>query len=156
MGSEMCIRDRPLAGALLSVFGWTFFTAAFARFLAALLPERPMLLRTILVLTCLFLALFPLIHWAIAVTIDRDPLDEQRRHGPVTLALSPVMAILSSLDLRAGRREFPLYAGSAQIPVTAGFLAFSLGAGAIFLKLGTRTRAKLKKELEAEPETKRS
>jgi ABC-type transport system involved in multi-copper enzyme maturation permease subunit len=143
----------PLAAALLMVFSWTFFTATFARFLGALLPERPMLLRTILVLTCLFLALFPLIHWAIAEAIDRDPFDEAHKHGPFTLALSPVMAILSSLDLRAGRREFPLYAGSARIPVAAAFAVFSLAAGAVFLKLGTRARAKLRKELEAPPET---
>jgi ABC-type transport system involved in multi-copper enzyme maturation permease subunit len=143
----------PLATALIMVACWTFFTATFARFLAALLPERPMLLRTILVLTCLFLALFPLIHWAIAEAIDRDPLDAERRHGPVTLALSPVMAILSSLDLRAGRRDFPVYAGSARIPVAAGFAFFSLAAGALFLKLGNRARAKLKKEMEAEPGT---
>ena len=113
-----------------------------------------MLLRSILVLTCLFLALFPLIHWAIAEAIDRDPLDEQHRLGPVTLALSPVMAILSSLDLRAGRREFPLYAGSTGIPVAAAFAAFSLASGAIFLQLGSRARAKLKRELEGEPGTK--
>jgi hypothetical protein len=144
----------PLACALLMVHCWTFFTATFARFLAALLPERPMLLRTILVLTCLFLALFPLIHWAIAEAIDRDPLDQERRHGPVTLAFSPVMAILSSLDLRAGRREFPLFAGSARIPVAAAFAIFSLLGGLVFLKLGSRARAKLQKEMEGEPGTK--
>lgn len=143
----------PLAAALLMVLCWTWFTSMFARFLAALLPERPMLLRTILVLTCLFLALFPLVHWAIAEAIDRDPLDLERKHGPLTLAVSPVMAILSSLDLRAGRREFPLYAGP--IPVAPGFAVFSLALGTIFLSLGNRARAKLKKELEGEPETKR-
>ena len=143
----------PLAAALLMVFCWTFFTSTFARFLSALMPERPMLLRTILVLTCLFLALFPLVHWAIAEAIDRDPMDEERKHGPVTLALSPVMAILSSLDLRAGRREFPLYAGPAKIPVAAAFAVFSLAAGAVFLKLGNRARAKLQKEMSSEPGT---
>jgi hypothetical protein len=104
------------------------------------------------VLSCLFLALFPLVHWAIAEAIDRDPLDIERKHGPVTLALSPVMAILSSLDLRAGRREFPLYAGP--IPVAPGFAAFSIALGSLFLHLGSRVRAKLRKELEAEPGTK--
>ena len=130
-----------------------FSTSMFARYLSAILPERPMLLRTILVLTCLFLALFPLVHWAIAEAIDRNVLDEDRKHGPVTLALSPVMAILSSLDLRAGRREFPLYASSLQIPVAAAFLVFTLGAGSVLLALGNRARAKLKKELEAAPES---
>jgi hypothetical protein len=80
-------------------------------------------------------------------------MDEERKHGPVTLALSPVMAILSSLDLRAGRREFPLYAGPAKIPVAASFAVFSLVAGAVFLKLGYRARAKLKKEIEGDPGT---
>jgi ABC-type transport system involved in multi-copper enzyme maturation permease subunit len=139
----------PLGAALFMVYCWSFFTAGFARFLAALLPERPMLLRIILVLTCLFLALFPLIHWVIAEAIDRDPTDELRRHGPLTLALSPVTAILSSLDLRGGRRDFPLYAGSGRIPVALAFPILSLAAGAIFLKLGDRARAKLKKELDA-------
>ena len=142
----------PLASAFLMVLSWTWFTSMFARYLSAIMPERPMLLRTILVLTCLFLALFPLVHWAIAEAIDRNVLDEDRKHGPVTLALSPVMAILSSLDLRAGRREFPLYASSLQVPVAAAFLVFTLGAGSVLLALGNRARAKLKMELEAPPE----
>ena len=79
---------------------------------------------------------------------------EYGRHGPVTLAFSPVMAILSSLDLRAGRREFPLFAGSARIPVAAAFAIFSLLGGLVFLKLGSRARAKLQKEMEGEPGTK--
>jgi hypothetical protein len=144
----------PLAVALSMVLCWTFLTSSFARFLAALLPDRPMLLRTILVLTSLFLALFPLVHWAIAEAIDRDPADEMRRHGPLTLGLSPVMAILSSLDLRAGRRDFPLYAGGGPVPVAAAFAMFSLAAGAVLIKLGNRARAKLKKELEGDPGTK--
>lgn len=144
----------PLAAAFLMVLCWTFFTSAFARFLAALLPDRPMLLRTILVLTCLFLALFPLVHWAIAEAIDRDVLDEDRKHGPVTLAVSPVVAILSSLDLRPGRREFPLYAGGAPIPVPVAFAVFSLGAGWAFVALGNRARRKLWKELNEDPDTK--
>lgn len=143
----------PLATAFLTVLCWTFFTAMFARYLSALLPDRPVLLRTILVLTCLFLAKFPLIHWAIAEAIDRNVLDEDRMHGPLTLALSPVMAILSALDLRAGRREFPLYAGSFRIPVALAFLLFSLAAGGVLHALGTRARARLRREMEADPET---
>jgi hypothetical protein len=145
----------PLVTALMTVLCWTYFTAMFARFLSALLPDRPVLLRTILVLTCLFLAKFPLIHWAIAEAIDRNVLDEDRKHGPVTLALSPVMAILSALDLRPGRREFPLYAGGYRVPVAAAFAAFSLASGIVFMVLGTRARAKLRDELAgADPETK--
>jgi ABC-type transport system involved in multi-copper enzyme maturation permease subunit len=143
----------PLASAFLMVLSWTWFTSMFARYLAALMPDRPMLLRTILVLTCLFLALFPLVHWAIAEAIDRNVLDEDRKHGPVTLALSPVMAILSSLDLRAGRREFPLYASSLKIPVAAAFFAFTAVAGSVLLALGNRARAKLKIELDGTPDT---
>ncbi|HLY75780.1 MAG TPA: ABC transporter permease subunit, partial [Planctomycetota bacterium] len=92
----------PLASAFLMVFCWTVFTSLLARWLAALMPDRPLLLRTLLILSCLFLALAPLIHWAIAEAIDRDPLDLQRRNGPVTLALSPIMAVLSALDLSPG------------------------------------------------------
>ncbi|MBV8879041.1 MAG: hypothetical protein JO332_03655, partial [Planctomycetaceae bacterium] len=95
-----------------------------------------------------FLALFPLIHWAIAEAIDRDVLDVQRRNGPVTLVFSPIMAVLSALDLNGGRRDFPLYAGP--VPATAGFAAFSLLSGALFYRLGSRARAKLRRELEAE------
>lgn len=131
----------PVAVAFGMVFCWTFFTSMFARFLAALLPERPLMVRTILILTCLFLALFPLVHWAIAEAIDRDVLDVERRNGPVTLALSPVMAILSALDLRAGRRDFPLYAGPA--PVAVAFAVFSLVTGIAFYAFGNRARAKL-------------
>jgi ABC-type transport system involved in multi-copper enzyme maturation permease subunit len=147
-------RGLPLACAFLMVLCWTVFTSTFARYLSALLPDRPMLLRTILILSCLFLALFPLVHWAIAEAIDRNLLDEERKHGPITLALSPVMAILSSLDLRAGRREFPLYAGGWPIPVAAAFAVFSLTGGAFFYALGNRARTKLLRELTEEPGTK--
>ncbi|HEV3027560.1 MAG TPA: hypothetical protein VG457_08315, partial [Planctomycetota bacterium] len=138
----------PLALAFLMVFCWTVFTSLLARWLAALMPGRPLLLRTLLVLSCLFLALFPLIHWAIAEAIDRDPLDLQRRNGPVTLALSPIMAVLSALDLNSGRRDFPLYSGP--VPVPAAFAAFSLLSAACFYILGNRARRKLRKELDEE------
>ena len=126
----------PLAVAFLVVFCWTVFTSMLARWLSALMPGRPLLLRTLLVLSSLFLALFPLIHWAIAEAIDRDLSDLQRRNGPFTLALSPIMAVLSTLDLSSGRRDFPLYAGP--VPVPAGFAAISLLSGLAFYVLGTR------------------
>lgn len=138
----------PLACALLMVFCWTLFTATLGRWLAALMPGRPLLLRTLLVLSCLFLALFPLIHWAVAEAIDRDLLDVRRRHGPVTLALSPIMAVLSALDLSAGRRDFPLYAGPFPIPVPAAFAALSLLSSLLFTWLGTRARARLRSQLD--------
>lgn len=144
----------PLVAALLMVFCWTVFTSSFARWLSALLPDRPMLIRTILVLTCLFLALFPMFHWAVAEAIDRDVEDIERKHGPITLALSPVMAILSSLDLRPGRREFPLYAGSGPIPVATAYAVFSLTAGAVFHALGVRAQGKLRREQAAMLEAK--
>lgn len=138
----------PLAWAFLMVFCWTVFTSLLARWLAALMPSRPLLLRTLLVLSCLFLALFPLIHWAIAEAIDRDPLDLQRRNGPATLALSPIMAVLSALDLNSGRRDFPLYSGP--VPVTAAFAGFSLLSAVCFYLLGNRARAKLRRDLDEE------
>jgi len=140
----------PLAVAMLTILGWTFLTSTLARFLSALLPGRPLLLRTILILSCLFLALFPLIHWAVAEAIDRDLADPQRRNGPITLILSPIMAVLSALDLSAGRRDFPLFA--AGIPLPLGFGVFSLLGGAAFLVLGNRAKAKLRRELEEEAE----
>ena len=138
----------PLVAALVMVFCWTVFTSMFARWLAALMPGRPLLLRTLLVLSCLFLALFPLIHWAVSEAIDRDPMDLQRQNGPITLALSPIMAVLSALDLNSGRRDFPRYAGP--VPVTAAFAVFSLVSAAIFTWLGNRARARLARELDAE------
>jgi hypothetical protein len=63
------------------------------------------------------------------------------------------MAILSSLDLRAGRREFPLYASSLRIPVGAAFLAFMVGAGTALYALGNRALAKLRRELEGTPDS---
>ena len=132
----------PVAVALGIVYCWTFFTSMFARWLAAFLPARPMLIRTILILTCLFLALFPLIHWAVAEAIDRDVSDVERKHGSVTLALSPVMAILSTLDLRTGRRDFPLYAGP--LPVAAAFAVLSLVGGIALFVMGNRARGKLR------------
>ncbi|HLY09650.1 MAG TPA: hypothetical protein VKW04_10130, partial [Planctomycetota bacterium] len=142
------LASLPLAVAFLMVGCWTVFTSLLARWLAALMPGRPLLLRTLLVLSCLFLALFPLIHWAIAEAIDRDLLDVQRKNGPITLALSPIMAVLSALDLNSGRRDFPLYAGP--VPVTAAFAAFSLLSGMLLYVLGNRARTKLQKELTQE------
>jgi hypothetical protein len=141
----------PLAVAMLTIFAWTFLTSMLARYLSALLPGRPLLLRTILILSCLFLALFPLIHWAVAEAIDRDVTDPQRRNGPITLILSPIMAVLSALDLSAGRRDFPFFASG--IPLPLGFGVFSLLAGTAFLLLGNRAKEKLRKELEEEAET---
>ncbi len=141
----------PLGVAMGVILGWTFLTSTFARFLSALLPGRPLLLRTILILSCLFLALFPLIHWAVAEAIDRDVTDPQRRNGPLTLIFSPIMAVLSTLDLSTGRRDFPLFASG--IPVPLGFCAFSVLVGVAFLVLGTRAQAKLRRELSEESGT---
>lgn len=136
----------PLAVAFLMVLCWTCFTATLGRFLSALLPGRPLLVRTLLILSCLFLALFPLVHWAVSEAIDRDLLDAQRRNGPITLAFSPIMAVLSALDLSNGRRDFPLYAGP--LPATAAFALFSLISATSLYALGTRARKKLEKELD--------
>jgi len=142
--------QAPLAAAMLVILGWTLLTSTFARALSALLPGRPLLLRTILILSSLFLALFPLIHWAVSEAIDRDLGDPQRRSGPATLILSPIMAVLSALDLSGGRRDFPLFASG--IPVPLGFCVFSILGAAVFLLLGNRAKAKLKKELAEEDE----
>lgn len=138
----------PLAVAFLMVLCWTCFTSMLGRFLSALLPGRPLLVRTLLILSSLFLALFPLIHWAVSEAIDRDLLDTQRRNGPITLAFSPIMAVLSALDLSHGRRDFPLNAGP--IPATAAFAIFSLLSSTGLYILGTRARLKLEKELDEE------
>ena len=138
----------PLVAALLAVFCWTLFTSTLARYLSALMPGRPLLLRTLLILSCLFLALFPLIHWAVSEAIDRDPSDRMRTNGPVTLSLSPIMAVLSALDLNSGRRDFPRYAGA--VPVAAGFLVFSLLSSGLLYALGTKARTKLQKQLDEE------
>src|SRR5439155_12581713 len=87
----------PTAVALGCAFLWTWFTAMYARFLGITLAARPVLLRTLLVLSCLFMAIFPIVHWSIASSIDRSEREAVTRSGPVTLGLSPAAAIVSAL-----------------------------------------------------------
>jgi ABC-type transport system involved in multi-copper enzyme maturation permease subunit len=145
----------PLGVAFVTAFLWAFFCAAFGRFLSVALYGRPVLLRTILILTCLFLAVFPLVHWAVATGIDRDELDPAGRRGPVTLGFSPAAAILSALDLGHTHRDFPLLAGP--LPVPALFSLFALGSGTALIVLAERAASRLRAALarghEAAPET---
>jgi ABC-type transport system involved in multi-copper enzyme maturation permease subunit len=135
----------PTVVALGSALLWAWFTATYARFLGISLASRPVLLRAILVLTCLFLAIFPVVHWAIADSIEPDEHDVLRRSGPWTLGLSPAAAIVSALDLSSGRRSFPVNAGTVPIPLA--FAVVSLVAGTVFLVLGNRAERRLLSEL---------
>jgi hypothetical protein len=135
----------PSAVAFVSAYLWTYFTAMFARYLAAVMPGRPVLLRTVLVIACLFLAVFPIVHWAIASQIERDESDPAGRLGPATLGVSPAAAILSALDLETRYRMFPLLAAGLPIPIL--FAAFALGAGTLFLVLAHRAERRLRAEL---------
>lgn len=134
----------PTAVAFVTAFLWAWFTSMYARFLGILLAARPVLLRTILVLTCLFIAIFPLVHWVIASSIERDENNRTLTHGPVTLGLSPAAAILSALDLTPSRRNFPAYAGG--VPVPALFALFAIAAGTVLLALGNRAESRLRAE----------
>jgi ABC-type transport system involved in multi-copper enzyme maturation permease subunit len=130
----------PLAFALVSAVVWAYFCAMFARYLAAALPGRPVLLRSVLVVGCLFLALFPLIHWAILSSIDPDPLDTRHEDGPLTLGVSPVAAVLASLELSSSRREFPFFVG--RIPIPAIYLFVGLSAGTVLSYLAGRSETR--------------
>ena len=135
----------PTAVAFTTALLWAWLTSMYARFLGITLCSRPVLLRTILVLTCLFLAIFPIVHWGIAVSIERDDRsDPQGLHGPVTLGFSPAAAIVSALDLSVGRRSFPATAGG--VPVPAFFALFAIVAGNVFLALGNRAERRLREE----------
>ncbi len=135
-------RIFPLALAFITVLLWAYFCTMLARWLATVLAGRPVLLRSILIITCLFLVIFPIVHWAISHAIDPDPLDPGRRHGPATLGLSPVAAILSALDLEPRHRTFPLLAMG--IPIPGLFAFFALAGGTAFLVLAERAHARLR------------
>jgi ABC-type transport system involved in multi-copper enzyme maturation permease subunit len=138
----------PLAFALVSAVVWAYFCAMFARYLAAALPGRPVLLRSVLVVSCLFLALFPLIHWAILSSIDPDPLDTRRQEGPLTLGVSPVAAILASLELNSSRRDFPFFVG--RIPIPAIYLFVGLAAGTVLSYLAGRSEGRHRERMRQE------
>ena len=93
----------------------------------------------------IFLAVFPLVHWAIAQSIDRDPLDPRMERGPLTLALSPAAAILSALEPATRHRTFPLYSG--EVPVPAAFGLLYLAAGTVFLWIAQRRMGRLRRAL---------
>ena len=133
----------PLGSALSTVLVWTFFCVTLARMLAVVLVGRPLLIRSILVTAAIFLSVFPLVHWAVAHSIERNELDPDPRHGPLTLALSPAAAILSALELAARRRDFPLLAGS--MPIPALFTMLYLAAGTALLIIGERAFGRLRR-----------
>jgi ABC-type transport system involved in multi-copper enzyme maturation permease subunit len=136
----------PTATVFVVALLWSWLTSMYARFLGITLASRPVLLRTILVLTCLFVAIFPLIHWGIAASIDRDDDDPYSRNGPVTLGLSPAAAVVSALDLSTSRRNFPANAGGIPIPLL--FSVFALAGGAVLCFLGNRADARLQAEYQ--------
>lgn len=138
----------PTLVALLSVLAWAWLTSSFARFLGITMASRPLLLRTILVLTCLFLALFPILHWAISTSLDHHRFEEptEPRDGPLTLGFSPAAAVVSALDLSPPPRNFP--ASSGGIPIPLIFIAFAAAAGSILRVLGNRAETRFKAELE--------
>jgi ABC-type transport system involved in multi-copper enzyme maturation permease subunit len=131
----------PTAVAFGIALVWAWFTAMYARFLGITLASRPVLLRTLLVLSCLILAIFPIVHWAIATSIDRSESDILSRNGPVTLGLSAAAAIVSALDLSPRPQGFPVTAGG--IPLPALFAVLAIGAGTVLLILGNRSEARL-------------
>lgn len=133
----------PLAVSMATCFLWTWFTATFARWLAAVFPDRPVLLRTVFILACLSLACLPALHWGIASQIDPGDLETYgRRHGPLTAALSPALAVLSALELNTLDRNFPLLA--AGVPIPALFALFAGTGGGFFLWRAWKAEARLR------------
>jgi hypothetical protein len=118
------------------VLVWAGFCASFARMLACAWPDRPLLVRTVLVVAAVFLAAAPLVHWGIAQEFRRSDADRTGLHGPWTLMLSPAAAVLAALDLSQYRRDFPLLCLGAPIPALyAGAAAAATG---LFLAVGNR------------------
>ncbi|HYE99976.1 MAG TPA: hypothetical protein VEJ18_13740 [Planctomycetota bacterium] len=110
----------PFAAALTAVVCWSLLCATLGRWLSAVLPHRPVLVRVIHVLGTIVLTLAPLLHWAVATEIqgNRSPGGIS---GPWSLHLSPVAAVLGALDVS---RDFPFKA--LGIPLPLGFPIFAL------------------------------
>lgn len=132
----------PLAVAFTVAFLWAFLCASAGRLLSAWWPHRPVLIRATLVIAALILAIFPLLHWGIAHSIDREALDPKRYHGPATLALSPAAAVLGTLDLSTSRRDFPFAALGLPVPLLFG--AGALAGGVAMLALASRRLSRLR------------
>ncbi len=128
----------PWALACLAVATWGGVCALAGRCLSWIFPARPVLIRFLLIGGAVFLAVAPVVHWAVAQEIDHDGTDRQRVQGPATLLLSPVAAVLSAMDLSSPRREFPLLA--LGIPIPAGHSVVSVLLALVFLGLGRRAK----------------
>jgi ABC-type transport system involved in multi-copper enzyme maturation permease subunit len=143
----------PVALAFAAVLAWAAFCASLARLLACAWPDRPLLVRSVLVAVAVFLAAAPLVHWGVAQEFRRSDFDRQGLHGPWSLALSPAAAVLAALDLSQYRRDFPLLC--AGVPIPAAWSGFALAATAAFVGVGSRLRrrATAKSAPPAPPET---
>ena len=119
----------PAATAFAAVLLWTAFCASLGRFLACAWPDRPLLVRTVLVVAAVVLAAAPLVHWGIAQEFRPRGADRFGMNGPWSLMLSPAAAVIAALDLSQYRRDFPLLCLGLPIPALyAGFAAAATGA----------------------------
>ncbi len=143
--------STPLSACLLVVLAWTWAITNFGRFMVTIFAGRQNPARVLTMLGALTLALGPLIHWSVWQAMDRDHTIYGGTRGPVSLLLSPVMAVLSLLDWTPPgvRRDFPSHAGG--LPLAASFVAFAAVAGTVFWILGSRARRVLLRATETPP-----
>jgi hypothetical protein len=127
------------AGVILA---WTFAVAAFGRFLVTLLGGRSGPARVLSVLGALVIAAGPMIHWAVWYALERGTPVLDRRDGPLTALLSPVLALFSLVNVD-DLEDFPSRAGP--LPLAPAFIVSATLAAAVFWFLGSRARRVLER-----------
>lgn len=123
----------PLLFGSLVAAAWIYFVTSAALFLGDRVRGRPVLKRALVLFLALFLAGAPLLHWAAASEMNPRREPEQTHYAPVTIALSPVISILTLFDTDQQWRDFPFYVRlfDLEAPIWAASVLLHIVAGLI-------------------------
>ena len=111
--------------------------------------RRAVLVRGLLVIIAVLLTLVPIIHWAIAVSLE-EGWRRSEPPAPFTLAASPVAAILAAYTLDNDRNDLPPFIriAGARIPLHFAFVLIMAALGVAFRAFAWKRLRRIRKEAE--------